>query len=149
MHVLHAIAHGVVCINDHVRLQCCKVRIYVLEVCEWYTEIHHKVNILCILCLLKDNRCTLCNLSIYQKDILLWNLMQKSLPLFCMQLFVLLCYILVLLLYRIIKFIPVIMLKILLYQYHNFLWLRGGHDVINKVVSTETYQPSCMVKVNN
>ena len=70
-------------------------------------------------------------------------------PTICMQLVVLLCYILALLLYRGIEFILVTLLKIPLYRYLNFLWLRGGHDVINRVVSTETYQPSCMVKVND
>ena len=48
-----------------------------------------------------------------------------------------------------IEFIPVTLLKRPLYQYHNFLCLRGGHEVVNRVVSTETYQPTCMVKVSN
>ena len=34
------------------------------------------------------------------------------------------------------EFITVTLLRILLYQYHVILWLRGGLDVANRVVST-------------
>ena len=34
------------------------------------------------------------------------------------------------------EFITVTLLRLLLYQYQVFLWLTGGHDVVNRVIST-------------
>ena len=42
--------------------------------------------------------------------------------------------ILVVLLHRGIEFIPVTLLRKPLYQCYIFLWLRGGHDIVNRVV---------------
>ena len=57
----------------------------------------------------------------------------------------------VILLHRGIEFIPATLLTILFYWYfinYIFLWLRGGHEVINRVANTKICQPTCMVKVN-
>ena len=34
------------------------------------------------------------------------------------------------------EFITVTLLRIPLNQYHDFLWLRGGHDIVTRAVST-------------